>query len=90
MPLRKSLKGSQQEAFTKDSNLMQQAREDYFKTNHPCFDHETSCNLSDVFWDMISLMICQQCFEDLIKRSVSFLPHFTFGIAQDYGHGEHP
>ena len=54
MLLRKSLKGSQWEAFAKDSNLVQQAREDYFKTNCPHFDWETSCDLSDVFQDMIS------------------------------------
>ena len=54
MPLRKSLKGSQHEAFAKDSNLVQQTREDYFKTNCPHFNWETSCDLSDVFWDMIS------------------------------------
>ena len=52
-PLRKSLKGSQWEAFTKDSNVVQQAREDYFKTNHPHFDQETLHDLSDVFQDMI-------------------------------------
>ena len=54
MPLRKSLKGSQWEDFAKDSNLVQQAREVYFKTNHPHFDHETSHDLSDVFQEMIS------------------------------------
>ena len=53
MPFKKSLKRSWQEAFTKDSNLVQQAREDYFKTNHPHFNWETSHDLSDVFQDMI-------------------------------------
>ena len=53
MPLKKSLKGDQQEAFAKDSNLVWQDREDYFKTNHPHFDCETSCNLSGLFRDMI-------------------------------------
>ena len=37
MPLKKSLKGGQWEAFAKHSDLVQQAREDYFKTNHPHF-----------------------------------------------------
>ena len=32
---------------------MCQAREDYFKTNCPCFDCETSCYLTVVFQDMI-------------------------------------
>ena len=54
MPFRKSLKGSQGEAFAKDSNLAQQTREDYFKTNCCHFNQETSCDLSDAFWDMIS------------------------------------
>ena len=54
MLLKKSLKGSWQEAFAKDSNLAWQAREDYFKTNHPHFNWETLQDLSDVFWDVIS------------------------------------
>ena len=53
MPFTKSLKGSQQEAFAKDSNLVWQAREDYFKTNCPHFNCKTLCDLSGVFWDMI-------------------------------------
>ena len=52
MPLKKSLKGSQWEAFTKDSDLMQQAREAYFRANCPCFNHETSCDLTGLFWEM--------------------------------------
>ena len=54
MPFKKSLTGSWHDAFAKDSNLVQQAREDYFKTNCPCFDCKTSCNLTNVFWDMIT------------------------------------
>ena len=54
MPLNKSLKGGQQEAFAKDSDLVQQARQDYFRTNHPCFNHETSCDLSGLFQEMIT------------------------------------
>ena len=38
----------------KDSNLVQQAREDYFKTNHPHFNQETAHDSSGVFQDMIS------------------------------------
>ena len=52
-PFNKSLKGSWWEAFAKGSDLLWQAREDYFKTNHPHFDQVTSHDLSDVFWDMI-------------------------------------
>ena len=54
MPFKKSLKGSWWEAFKKDSDLVQQAREDYFRTNHPCFDHETLHDLSSVFQDIIA------------------------------------
>ena len=46
-------KGDQQEAFAKDSHLLQWAREDYFKAHHPHFNHETLWDLSDLFQDMI-------------------------------------
>ena len=54
MPFTKSLKGSQQEAFTKDSELVQKAKEDYFKTNFPHFNHEILHDLSGVFQDRIA------------------------------------
>ena len=54
MPFTISLKGSQQEGFAKDSDLVWQAREDYFKTNCPHFNFETLHDLSDVFQDMIA------------------------------------
>ena len=54
MPFKKSLKGSWQEAFAKDSDLGWQAREDFFKTNCPHFNWEMLCDLSDVFQDIIS------------------------------------
>ena len=54
MPFKKSLKGNQWEAFAKDSDLVQKARENYFKTNCPQFKWETLHDLSGVFWDMIS------------------------------------
>ena len=54
MLLHKSLMGSWQEAFAKDLNLVQKAREDYLKTTHPCLDHESSCDLTGVFQDMIT------------------------------------
>ena len=53
MPINKSLKGDWQEAFAKDSDLVQWAREDYFKINYPHFDCETSFDLSGLFWEMI-------------------------------------
>ena len=56
MPLKKSLKGGQWEAFAKDSDLVQQATEDYFRTNHPHFDW-------DLMWSLWSILghdcICQ-------------------------------
>ena len=48
-----SLKGDQQEAFAKDSLLVQKAMEDYFKAHHPHFNHETLQDLSNLFQDMI-------------------------------------
>ena len=54
MPFQKSLKGSWQEAFMNNSDLVQQPREDSFRTNCPCFNCKTLCNLSGVFWDMIT------------------------------------
>ena len=54
MLLHKALMGSQWEAFTRDLDLVWKAREDYFKTNHPHFDHETSHDPTDIFQDMIA------------------------------------
>ena len=54
MPFHKVLTGSWQEAFTRDSDLVQMAREEHYKTNHPHFDCETSCNLVNIFQDMIT------------------------------------
>ena len=53
MHLKKLLKGGQWEAFSKDSDLVQQAREAYFRTSHPDFNHKVPCNLASLFWDMI-------------------------------------
>ena len=36
----------------KDSDLVQQARKAYFRTNHPDFNHKVSCNLSQTLWEM--------------------------------------
>ena len=54
MPLYESLMGSQWEAFAKDLDLVQKAREDYFKTNCPHFNHATLCDLMGIFWDMVT------------------------------------
>ena len=53
MPLKKLLNRSQQAAFTKDSDLVQQAREAYFRTYWPHFDCERSHDLTGIFWEMI-------------------------------------
>ena len=53
MPLKKLLKGDWQEAFAKDSDLVQLAREAYFRTNHLHFDHQRSHDLSGIFQEMI-------------------------------------
>ena len=54
MPLHKVLMGSQQEAFAMDSDLVWKAKEDYFMTNHLHFNCKTSCDLTDVYQDMIA------------------------------------
>ena len=54
MPLKKFLKGGWQKTFAKDSDQLQQAREDYFRTNCPHFNCETSCDLSGLFQEMIA------------------------------------
>ena len=52
-PLMKLLKEGQWEAFTKDSDLVQNTRSVYFRTNHPNFDHKVSHDLSCTFWEMV-------------------------------------
>ena len=53
MPLKKLLKGGWQEAFTKDSDLVQQAREAYFRTSHPDFNCKVPCDLAGLFQEVI-------------------------------------
>ena len=48
MLLYKALSRSQQEAFSKDSKLVQKPREEYYWENHPCFDSKTSCDMVDI------------------------------------------
>ena len=52
--LRNSQKGGWQEAFAKDSDLVQQARETYFRMNWPEFDHKSLHALAGLFWEMIA------------------------------------
>ena len=52
-PFHKTLPRSHQEAFSRDSRLVQKAREDYYQENHPHFNSEKTCNLMDVFQNMI-------------------------------------
>ena len=54
MPLHKALTGGQWEAFARDSDLVQKAREEHYKTNCPHFNCETSHDLTIVFWGMIT------------------------------------
>ena len=53
MPLKKLLKGGWWEAFTKDSDLVQQVREAYFRMNQPEFDCEFLCDHTNLFQEMI-------------------------------------
>ena len=53
MLLHKALSKSHQEAFSRDSKLVQKVREDYHQENHPHFVSETSCNMADIFQSMI-------------------------------------
>ena len=38
----------------KTKDLVQQAREAYFRTNWPEFDHKSLCDLAGLFWEMIA------------------------------------
>ena len=53
MPLHKALTRSQQEAFSRDSQLVCKAREKCYWENHLHFNSKNSCNLMDVFWNII-------------------------------------
>ena len=54
MPLHKTLTGSQWEAFARDLDWVQKAREEHYKTNCPNFYHKTSYNLKNIFQDIIT------------------------------------
>ena len=53
MLLYKALSRSHQEAFSRDSKLVQKVREDFYQENCPCFDSKTSCDMANVFQSMI-------------------------------------
>ena len=52
-PLHKALTRSQQEAFSRDSQLACKVREESYQENCLHFNSENSCNLVDIFWNMI-------------------------------------
>ena len=54
MSLKKLLKGGQQEAFARDSSLVQQAMEAYFRMNQPEFGCKFSCDLAGLFQEIIA------------------------------------
>ena len=53
IPLHKALTGNYQEAFSQDSRLVKEMREEYFQSHCPNFNNENTCVLMDVFWHMI-------------------------------------
>ena len=53
LPLHKVLSRRCHEAFSRDSKLVQKAREEYYSENHPHFNNETLCNMMDFFWSMV-------------------------------------
>ena len=53
MPMYKVLTRSHQEAFSQDSSLVNETREEYFWSHHPSFNHENTLDFTQVFWHMI-------------------------------------
>ena len=53
MPLYKVLMRSHQEAFSQDSSLVREMREEYFWSHCPNFNNENTCDFTDIFWHMI-------------------------------------
>ena len=51
-PLHKVLTQSHSEAFSWDTSLVREIREEYFKRHSPNFTTENTCDLSDVVWHM--------------------------------------
>ena len=53
MPLHKVLMRSHQEAFSWDSSMVREMRDEYFWSRCPSFNNENTHNFTDVFWCMI-------------------------------------
>ena len=53
--LKKALTPSLLEAFNRDSSLVREMREEYFKTHCPNFSTENTHDLSDIFWCMAKM-----------------------------------
>ena len=65
MPFHKALSWSCQEAFSRDSRLVWNAREDYYQENHLHFNSENSCNVTDIFQNRIKStgLLCSEIHE---------------------------
>ena len=53
MLLHKALTRSHQEVFSWDSSLMNETREEYFRSHHPNFNNENTRDFTEVFWHII-------------------------------------
>ena len=65
MPFHKPVPRSHQKVFSRDSRLVQKAREDYYQENCLHFNSETSCIMVDIFWSMIKSAspLCSEIYE---------------------------
>ena len=65
MLFHKALSRSHQDTFSRDSRLVQKVREDYYWENCLHFNSETSCNMADIFWNMIisASPLCSKIYE---------------------------
>ena len=61
----KTMSRSHQEAFSRDSRLVQKAREDYYQENHLHFKSKTTYNMADVFLSMIESagLLCSKIYK---------------------------
>ena len=53
MALHKALTRSHQMTFSWDSSLVNETREEYFRSHHPNFNHENTHDFTEVLWCMI-------------------------------------
>ena len=49
LPLHKVLTWGHSEAFSQDTSLVRETREEYFRRHSPNFTTENTCDLSDIF-----------------------------------------